>query len=406
MDNTLAIILAGGVGSRLYPLTAHRAKPAVPFGGKYRIIDFTLANCLHSGIRRILVLTQYKSHSLQKHLRDGWSIFNPELGEYITTVPPQMRVDGEWYTGTANAIYQNLYMLERSDADWVLILSGDHIYRMDYAEMLRAHVSSEADVTVACMEVATEEAGDFGVMELEADGRISAFAEKPGYPLALPDGRAHALASMGIYIFGKKLLLEVLQRDHDKPDSTRDFGRDILPAMIGEGRALAYRFGGLGGRVTPDRYWRDVGTIDAFYEANMALLEPVPPLDLYQADWTIRTYQGQHPPARTVPGASGNEGVFVNSILGSGTVIAGGGVNHSVLFSQVRVNDEAIVEDAILFDDVVVGSGAQVKHCVVDKGVVIPDGETVGVDRDRDRERFHLSARGIAVLPKDFRFPV
>jgi glucose-1-phosphate adenylyltransferase len=406
LDNTLGIILAGGVGSRLYPLTAHRAKPAVPFGGKYRIIDFTLANCLHSGIRRILVLTQYKSHSLQKHLRDGWSIFNPELGEYITTVPPQMRVDGEWYSGTANAIYQNLYMLERSDADWVLILSGDHIYRMDYAEMLRAHVSSSADVTIACMEVAAQDAGEFGIMGVDTHGRITEFAEKPRNLRALPDDPDHALASMGMYLFGRKLLLEVLQQDHENPDSSHDFGRDILPALIPEGRTFAYRFGGLSGRVTPDRYWRDVGSIDAFYEANMALLEPVPPLDLYQEDWTIRTYQGQHPPARTVPGGSGNEGVFVNSILGSGTVIAGGGVNHSVLFSRVRVNDEAIVEDAILFDDVVVGNAAQVKHCIVDKGVVIPDGETVGVDRDRDRERFHLSARGIAVLPKNFRFPV
>jgi glucose-1-phosphate adenylyltransferase len=404
LDKTLAIILAGGVGSRLYPLTADRAKPAVPFGGKYRIIDFTLANCLHSDIRRILVLTQYKSHSLQKHLRDGWSIFNPELGEYITTVPPQMRVSGEWYSGTANAIYQNLYMLERSDAEWVLILSGDHIYRMDYAETLRAHVASQADVSVACMEVDIRQAVEFGVMAVDADGRISDFAEKPEHPRALPEDPGHALASMGIYVFSKKLLLEVLQQDHDNPDSSHDFGRDILPAMIPQGRVFAYRFGGMGGRVTPDRYWRDVGSIDAYYDANMALLEPVPPLDLYQEDWTIRTYQGQHPPARTVPGASGNEGVFVNSILGSGTVIAGGGVNHSILFSRVRVNDEAIVEDAILFDEVVVGSNAQVKHCIVDKGVVIPDGETVGIDRDKDAERFHVSPNGIVVIPKNYRF--
>jgi glucose-1-phosphate adenylyltransferase len=350
------------------------------------------------------VLTQYKSHSLQKHLRDGWSIFNPELGEYITTVPPQMRVDGEWYSGTANAIYQNQYMLQRSHAEWVLILSGDHIYRMDYAEMLRAHVASQADVTIACMEVALQQAGDFGILSVDADGRIGDFTEKPERPHALPEDPGHALASMGIYVFSKKLLLDVLQQDHDNPDSGHDFGRDILPAMIAEGRAYAYRFGGVGGRVTPDRYWRDVGTVDAFYEANMALLEPVPPLDLYQEDWTIRTYQGQHPPARTVPGASGNEGVFVNSILGSGTVIAGGGVNHSILFSRVRVNDEAIVEDAILFDDVVVGNGAQVKNCIVDKGVVIPDAETVGIDRDRDRERFHISANGIVVIPKHYRF--
>jgi glucose-1-phosphate adenylyltransferase len=275
---------------------------------------------------------------------------------------------------------------------------------MDYAEMLRAHLASRADVSVAGMEVDIQQAPGFGIMTVDADGRISDFAEKPEQPRALPEDPGHALASMGIYVFSKQLLLEVLQQDHDNPDSGHDFGRDILPAMIPQGRAHAYRFGGRGGRVTPDRYWRDVGSIDAFYDANMALLEPVPPLDLYQEDWTIRTYQGQHPPARTVPGYSGDEGVFVNSILGSGTVIAGGGVNHSILFSRVRINDEAIVEDAILFDDVVVGNNARVKHCIVDKGVVIPDGETVGVDRDKDAQRFHLSPNGIVVIPKHYRF--
>jgi glucose-1-phosphate adenylyltransferase len=254
------------------------------------------------------------------------------------------------------------------------------------------------------MEVDIQQAPEFGVMTVDADGRVSDFSEKPEQPRVSPEHPGHALASMGIYVFSKKLLLEVLQQDHDNPGSSHDFGRDILPAMIPQGRVFAYRFGGRGGRVTPDRYWRDVGSIDAYYAANMALLEPVPPLDLYQEDWTIRTYQGQHPPARTVPGASGNEGVFVNSILGSGTVIAGGGVNHSILFSRVRVYDEAIVEDAILFDDVVVGSNAQVKHCIVDKGVMIPDGETVGVDRDKDAQRFHVSPNGIVVIPKHYRF--
>ncbi len=404
LERTLAIILAGGTGSRLHPLTVDRAKPAVPFGGKYRIIDFTLANCLHSGIRRVLVLTQYKSHSLQKHLRDGWSIFNPELGEYITPVPPQMRVDDEWYTGTANAIYQNLYMIERSEADWFLILAGDHIYRMDYAEMIKAHIERGADVTIACMEVNLDEASSFGVMQVGSDRRIEKFEEKPNAPRALPDNRETALASMGIYVFSKQLLLDELRRDHDKPDSGHDFGCDILPSLIGSGRAFAYRFGGESGRVSPDRYWRDVGSIDAYYEANMSLLDPVPPLDLYQQEWTIRTYQEQTPPARTVPGESGNEGVFVNSIISGGSVIAGGGVNHSILFSGVRVGDEAIVEDAILFNDVVVGNDAEVKHCIVDKGVVIPDGESVGVDPDKDRQRFTISEKGIVVIPKNYRF--
>ncbi|NNG13448.1 MAG: NTP transferase domain-containing protein, partial [Halobacteria archaeon] len=276
MHNTLSIILAGGIGSRLHPLTAERAKPAVPFGGKYRIIDFTLANCLHSGVRQVLVLTQYKSLSLQKHLRDGWSIFNPEIGEYITPVPPQMRKGGNWYAGTADALHQNLFLLERSSADTVLILSGDHIYRMDYAAMLEFHQRQKADVTIACMQVGHNEARGFGVMDVDANNRIQAFEEKPAKPKVIPGDPEHCLASMGIYIFSMDLLGQQLEADHEKQDSTHDFGNDILPPLIKTRHVFAYHFGGSHGRVSPDNYWRDVGSIDSYYTANMDLLKPAP----------------------------------------------------------------------------------------------------------------------------------
>lgn len=404
MQNTLTIVLAGGVGSRLHPLTAERAKPAVPFGGKFRIIDFTLANCLHSGLRNILVLTQYKSHSLHKHLRDGWSIFNPELGEYITTVPPQMRSGRHWYAGTADAIYQNLFLLQRSHADNVLILSGDHIYRMDYATMLAFHRQANADVSMACMKVRHDEAGSFGIIGADDSMRINTFEEKPEQPQTMPGDADHCLASMGIYIFSMSLLQETLKADHADEKSEHDFGHDILPKLIHNYRVCAYRFGETTGRVTPDNYWRDVGTIDSFYEANMDLLEPVPALNLYQDSWPIRTYQSQPPPARTVPGASGSEGVSINSIVAGGTVITGGSVQHSILFPGVRVGDEAVVRDAILFNGVRVGDNAELRKCIIDKEVRVPAGESIGYDMDRDRERFTVSASGVVVVPKHYRF--
>ena len=404
MQDTLTIILAGGVGSRLHPLTAERAKPAVPFGGKYRIIDFTLANCLHSGMRNILVLTQYKSHSLQKHLRDGWSIFNPEIGEYITTVPPQMRKGDKWYAGTADAIYQNLFLLQRSRADTVLVLSGDHIYRMDYASMLSFHREQDADVSIACMKVRRHEASGFGIMSIDDSMRIIAFEEKPEQPGTLPGDADHCLASMGIYIFSMDLLQKTLETDHTDNNSGHDFGNDILPKLIHSHRVCAYRFGKTTGRVTPDNYWRDVGTIDSFYEANMDLLEPVPALNLYQDDWPIRTYQSQPPPARTVPGASGTEGISINSIVAGGTVITGGSVEHSILFPGVHVGDEAIVRDAILFNSVHVGHNAELRNCIIDKEVNVPAGESIGIDPDKDRERFTVSPRGGVVVPRNYRF--
>ncbi|MCB1876494.1 MAG: glucose-1-phosphate adenylyltransferase [Chromatiales bacterium] len=404
LDQTLTIVLAGGNGTRLKPLTADRAKPAVPFGGKYRIIDFTLSNCLRSGLRRVLVLTQYKSHSLTKHLRDGWSIYNPELGEYITPVPPQMRAGESWYTGTANAIYQNRYLLERSGAEWTLILAGDHIYRMDYAAMLKHHRDSGADATVACMDVPIADAAAFGVLQLDENQRILQFQEKPEKPAPDPGNPSRALVSMGIYVFPTATLLEVLEQDHNQPESDHDFGRDVFPALVERVRIQAYRFGGAAGRVSSDRYWRDVGTLDGYYQANMDLLEPVPPLDLYQSDWSIRTYQSQHPPARTVPGQSGTEGISINSIIGSGVIIAGGSVQHSVLFPDVFVGDETFVQDSILFADAHVGANCQLSRCIVDKGVEIPPNTQIGLNREADRARFNLSEGGIVVVPKGYRF--
>jgi glucose-1-phosphate adenylyltransferase len=404
LENTLSIILAGGVGSRLHPLTADRAKPGVPFGGKYRIIDFTLSNCLHSGLRRVLVLTQYKSHSLQKHLRDGWSIFNPELHEYITMVPPQMRTGDSWYVGTADAIYQNLYLLERSGAEHVLILSGDHIYRMDYEAMLQSHIAHHADCTVGCMEVPLNEASAFGVTTVNSNQRIINFLEKPDHPVPMPDDPKSALASMGIYVFSLPLLCSLLEEDHELSDSTHDFGKDILPKLLHTHQVYAYRFGGAQGRVTRDRYWRDVGTIDAFFEANMDLLQPQPPINLYQRDWPIRTYEPQGPPARMIPGPSGNQGELMNSMLTSGDVIEGASVRHSILSPNVRVGEGAVVERCLLFEGVTVGAGAVLQNCIIDKGVNIPPGTRIGCDPVADADRFTISERGVTVVPKKYQF--
>ncbi|GAA5646903.1 glucose-1-phosphate adenylyltransferase [Vibrio proteolyticus] len=404
MQDTLTVVLAGGMGSRLSPLTDDRAKPAVPFGGKYRIIDFTLTNCLHSGLRRILVLTQYKSHSLQKHLRDGWSIFNPELGEFITVVPPQMRKGGKWYEGTADAIYHNLWLLSRSDAEYVVVLSGDHIYRMDYAAMLQEHKETGAELTVACMDVSVDEASAFGVMAVDDSHRVTSFVEKPDNPPSMPNNPTRSLVSMGIYIFNMSTLQAALEEDAHLEDSSHDFGKDIIPKLIGQQGVYAYQFGRDKGRVAADKYWRDVGTIDSFYEANMDLLEPVPPMNLYQPNWAIRTYEPQLPPARTVSSGSGNEGIFINSMISNGVVNSGGSVQHSIISSSVKINDGATVVDSILFDDVEVGAGCQLVNCIIDKHVKIPPETQIGLNRLEDAQRFHISEKGIVVVPESYQF--
>ncbi len=404
-EKTITIILAGGVGSRLHPLTAERAKPAVPFGGIYRIIDFALSNCLHSGLRQILVLTQYKSHSMNKHLRDGWSIFNPEIGEFITAIPAQKQTGEDWYTGTADAIYQNRALIERSDAKYTLILAGDHIYRMDYIEMLKDHISRKRDVTVACMPVPVQEASAFGIVEIDEHMLIRRFHEKEPQPPTIPGQPESALASMGIYIFNTATLLEVVQQDHSVVSSAHDFGRNIFPSLMNSDFTVgAYRFGEKIGRVTQDYYWRDVGTVDAYYQANMDLLEPVPPIDLYQKDWLIRTYHGQFPSARMVPSASGEVGFVENASLAGGDVIIGARVIRSILSHDVRVESHALVEGSILFDGVRVGAGARIRRCIVDKEVAIPPGANIGWNRELDEQRFSVSENGIVVVTKGYKF--
>ncbi len=405
LDKTLTLILAGGQGSRLRPLTDERAKPAVPFGGKYRIIDFALTNCLHSGLRRVLVLTQYKSHSLQKHLRDGWSLFNPELGEYVTPVPPQMRTGESWYGGTADAVFQNLYLIKRSGARWVLIVSGDHIYRMDYAALLEFHRSHGAGLTIACMDAAGEQEDRYGMLNVDTDGTARDFHIEPVITgSGASDAAPAALASMGIYVFSIDLLLQALEEDHNRQSSSHDLASDLIPELVAKQDVRTYLFGGKSGRVTVDRYWRDVGTLDSFYEANMDLLNPKPSLDLYQPDWPIRTYQAQFPPVRTVPGVRGSEGIFINSIAGGGVLIVGGSVQHSILFPQVYVGDEGVVHESLLFRGVRVGDGAELQRCIVDKEVEIPAGEQIGFDKARDAERFTVTQKGVVVVPRGYEF--
>ncbi|MCE0496016.1 glucose-1-phosphate adenylyltransferase [Vibrio salinus] len=406
MQDTLTVVLAGGVGSRLSPLTDNRAKPAVPFGGKYRIIDFTLTNCLHSGLRQILVLTQYKSHSLQKHLRDGWSIFNPELGEYITIVPPQMRKGGAWYEGTADAIYHNLWLLSRSDAKYVVVLSGDHIYKMDYAAMLEEHIAKNAITTVACMDIPRSEASAFGIINVDTNYKITSFIEKPQDPPPMPNDPNRSLVSMGIYIFNMEELQEALTKDSANKDSNHDFGKNILPELVKTGNVFAYNFCGDKGRVAKDCYWRDVGTIDSYYRANMDLLDPLPPMNIYQPDWSIRTYEAQFPPARTVSSATGNEGIFINSIISNGVINSGGSVHHSIISSNVRIYDSATVSNSIIFDDVTIGQGCQIANCIIDKHVKIPPNTEIGIDPQKDSERFHISEQGIVVVPEAYIFDI
>jgi len=393
----LAIILAGGRGERLYPLTRDRAKPAVPFGGIYRIIDFTLSNCINSGIRHIYALTQYKSISLHRHIQLGWSTLSAPLGEFVEVIPAQQRIDEQWYQGTADAIYQNMYTLQEERPDLLLILSGDHIYKMDYRKMIAFHVEKKADLTVATLRMDRSLSREFGVIEADGDWRIVGFQEKPEEPRTLPGDPQGILASMGVYVFNIEILVRRLI-DDARSDSSHDFGKDIIPAMIQKDRVFAFDFregdrGGTG-------YWRDVGTLDAYFEANMDLVSLTPQLNLYDPQWPILTYQPPYPPAKTVHAEEGRTGTVINSIISNGCIISGGSVKRSVFSPRVRVHSYVDIEDSILLDGVDVGRHAKIRRAIIDKEVHIPEGTKIGYGLEEDAKRFTVNPSGIVVVPK------
>jgi glucose-1-phosphate adenylyltransferase len=399
----LALVLAGGRGSRLKDLTDIRAKPAVYFGGKFRIIDFTLSNCINSGFRRIGVLTQYKSHSLLRHLQRGWSFLRGEVGEFVELLPAQQRIDEvSWYKGTADAVRQNLDILRARRPLYVLILAGDHIYKMDYAATLEEHIAKKADVTVACIEVPRMQATAFGVMHVDAEDRIVAFFEKPADPPAIPGQPDHALASMGIYIFNAEFLFDELQRDAEDPNSSHDFGRDIIPKLVPTRRVFAHRFqrSCIYSDPNAEPYWRDVGTIDAYWEANIDLTRIKPSLDLYDSIWPIFTYQEQLPPAKFVHDTADRRGAAINSLVSGGCIVSGATVRESLLFSQVRVNSYAQIRRSVILPEVNVGRHVRLDKVVIDRGCDIPPGLVVGEDAKADASRFHRSEGGVTLITK------
>lgn len=398
--NTMALILAGGRGSRLKALTDWRAKPAVPFGGKFRIIDFPLSNCINSGIRKIGVATQYKSHSLIQHIQRGWGFLRGEFNEFVEILPAQQRVEeDEWYKGTADAVFQNLDILRTIGAEYILILAGDHIYKMDYGRMLATHVSNKADMTIACLNVSLEEAKAFGVMGVNEEDRIMQFREKPNDPDPVPGNPNQALASMGIYIFNAKFLYEQLIRDAADPGSSHDFGADIIPYLISKYRVFAHRYADSCVNSVDGRdYWRDVGTIDAYWEANMELTKVSPDLNMYDSEWPIWTYQEQLPPAKFVHKEVNRRGYAIDSLVSGGCIISGSSVRDSLLFSKVRVNSYSSIEESVILPNVEIGRNVTIRRAVIDKGCVIPEGMTIGVSPEEDRKRFYLSEKGITLV--------
>lgn len=394
---TLALVLAGGSGSRLHNLTRWHAKPAIPFGGKYRTIDFSLSNCVNSDVRRIGVLTQYKSHSLINHVQKGWSFLRAEMDEFIELLPAQQRIHDSWYKGTADAVHQNLDIIRLHNPKYVLILAGDHIYKMDYGMLIAQHVEREADMTVCCIETSLTEAREFGVMSIDADERIVGFQEKPKNPIPMPGAPDKALASMGIYVFNTGFLYEQLIKDAETPRSSHDFGKDIIPSVIDRYRVFAYPFRDVeNGR---QAYWRDVGTVDAFWQANMELLDVTPPLNLYDKEWPIWTHQEQLPPAKFVfDDDDGRRGMAIDSMVSAGCIVSGALVRRSLLFNNVRVDAYSELNQCVVLPRAVIGQHCRLTRAIIDQECIIPDGTVIGEDAQEDARRFHLSPEGIVLV--------
>ncbi|HLJ41211.1 MAG TPA: glucose-1-phosphate adenylyltransferase [Candidatus Acidoferrales bacterium] len=399
MKSAIGVLMAGGQGERLWPLTRDRAKPAVPFGGIYRIIDITLSNCLNSDLRRVFVLTQYKALSLNRHIRQGWSSLMG-IGDFIEILPPQMRVSAHWYQGTADAVYQNIYSIGSEQSSYVFILSGDHIYKMNYQKMLEQHVDSGAEVTVATVEMDPAEAAhQFGVIETDKEGRILGFEEKPAAPKLSPRHPGKCDASMGIYIFNTQFLLPTLMADAEDPNSSHDFGHDVLPRIIGKFRVFAYNF--YDENKKENLYWRDAGTIDAYYEANMDLTNVSPVFNLYDKSWPLKTWEQQYPPVKFVFADPGRTGTALDSIVAAGSIISGGRVVHSVIGYDVRVNSYSDIEDSIIYNHVNVGRHSRIRRAIIDRHVKLPEHTEIGYNMDEDRKRYHISDNGVVVVVRE-----
>ncbi len=399
--NTLTLVLAGGQGERLYPLTKDRSKPAVPFGGAYRIIDFTLSNCINSGLRHIYVLTQYKSYSLDKHLQRGWNVFSYEAGEFCYRIPPQHRIGQKWYEGTADAVYQNIYLLENRKPEHVLLLSGDHIYKMDYGKLLSFHSEHPGSMSLSCAVVPKKGADEFGILEVDENWKVVGFEEKPKTPKTIPGDPDHCLVNMGVYVFDTDSLVHELSVDARQPNSRNDFGKDIIPALVEKESVYAYPF--RDENTLESCYWRDIGTLDSYFETTMELVSRQPRCDLYDPKWRFRAWQPPLPPCKSVHGYTEDgtlPGIVEDSIVGSGSIVSGGKVERCVIGRGVRVNSHCHLTDSIVMDDVVIGRNARLNRCIIDKDVIIPEGMEIGFDHEKDSQLFKVSAEGVVVIPK------